>query len=107
MSQKNLRAGNDEYIYVFERILAPIISYFKPEFTIISSGFDSAKDDYLGGLHLEIDGYAYMTKRLMQLTQKGRVVGILEGGYNMESISWACEGVIRALSGENLPITNS
>lgn len=53
--------GNDEYIYVCEKLLFPIIEEFGPDLIIISAGFDSALGDPLGGMKLTPEGYAYMT----------------------------------------------
>ena len=57
--------GDDEYIYVWEKLLFPIIQEFNPEYILISAGFDSAEGDPLGGFKLTPIGYAYMTQRLM------------------------------------------
>jgi histone deacetylase 6 len=53
--------GNDEYIFIFETIIAPILREFKPELVFISAGFDSALYEFLGDCALTNDGYAYMT----------------------------------------------
>ena len=103
---KKRTAGNNEYIFIFERILFPIFKVFNPEFVIISAGFDSAKGDPLGGTELTVDGYCYMTKRLMGLAE-GRVLTVLEGGYNIENLCNCAEGVIRVLKNEELPVFNS
>jgi len=53
--------GNDEYAYVCEKLLFPIIEEFSPDLILISAGFDSALGDPLGGMKLTPEGYAYMT----------------------------------------------
>ena len=63
--------------------MVPILTEFNPDFTIISSGFDAARHDPLGGCELDRDGYAYMTRRVMQETNK-KILVILEGGYNLK-----------------------
>jgi histone deacetylase 6 len=94
--------GNDEYIYICENLVFPIIEEFKPDLLLISAGFDSAEGDPIGGFKLTPPGYAYMTQRLMELWPK--VVVVLEGGYNLESIANWSEAVVRVLQGEVLPI---
>lgn len=94
-------ATTDDYVYIFERILAPIIKCFAPEFILISAGFDSAKGDPLGGLALTNEGYSYMTKRLMDLAF-GKVLAILEGGYNLKSLSQGANAVFETLMGEKI-----
>lgn len=73
---------------------------------LISSGFDSGRGDPLGGLDVTPDGYAYMTRRLQSLAS-GRVVVLLEGGYNLKTIADSAEGVLRTLLGEEIPVKNS
>lgn len=106
-SKETLTAGDQEYIYNFELISVPIIKEFQPEFIIISCGFDSALNDPLGGLKLTTHGYSYLTLRLKELAFKNRVLVILEGGYNLESLKWASESVVRTLMGEELPLKMS
>jgi len=53
----------------------------------VSAGFDSCIGDQLGGIGVQPSGYAYMTKRLSELTLEGRVIVALEGGYNLTSIA--------------------
>ncbi|EGR29138.1 hypothetical protein IMG5_162410 [Ichthyophthirius multifiliis] len=96
----SLKAGTDEYIYAFERIAWPIIQEFEPDFVIVSAGFDSAEGDPLGQCSVSYEGYAYMTQRLMQINQ-GKILVVLEGGYNLDSICWASESVLRVLIGED------
>jgi len=98
-------ATTDDYIYVFERVLAPIIKSFAPEFVLISAGFDSAKGDPLGGLELTNEGYAYMTKRLIDLTS-GKLLAVLEGGYNLKSLSSGVKSVLDVLRGEPIDLEN-
>lgn len=77
--QVGVTAGNNEYVYAFEGLILPILREFQPEFILVSCGFDSANNDLLGGCELEADGYAYMTKRLIEI--QPRISLVLEGGY--------------------------
>lgn len=74
--------GDDEYVYIMERILMPIIESFAPDMMFISAGFDSGRGDPLGGIDVTPDGFAYMTKRLTDICP-GRTIIALEGGYNL------------------------
>jgi len=98
--------GDQEYIYGLERVLLPIIKEFNPELVFISAGFDSARGDPLGGIDLTPDGYAYMTKRLMDLAPCRTIIA-LEGGYNLHSIAISSEACLRVLLGEEMPVKNS
>jgi acetoin utilization deacetylase AcuC-like enzyme len=65
----------------YDLLLLPIISQFDPQLVIIAAGFDAVEADPLGGCHVTPEGYAEMTERLLRLAG-GRVVAVLEGGYN-------------------------
>lgn len=54
---------------------------FKPDLILVSAGFDSARGDPLGEIDLLPKGYAYMTKRMIEI--QPRLMLILEGGYNL------------------------
>lgn len=74
---------------VFNEALQAIEKAFPPDLIIISAGFDSRRDDPLGGLMLEDSDFREMTKQLMDIADrqaKGRVVSVLEGGYNLETL---------------------
>jgi len=89
------------YMEVFKKIVIPVSEEFKPEMVIVSAGFDAATGDPLGGISVSPAGFAWMTKMLMDLVD-GRVVAILEGGYNLDSISSSMAAVLSVLLG-NLP----
>ncbi|XP_057517434.1 histone deacetylase 15 isoform X2 [Amaranthus tricolor] len=93
--------GDNDYIFAFQHIVIPIAQEFAPDFTIISAGFDAARGDPLGGCDVTPAGYACMTHMLSSLAG-GRMLVILEGGYNLRSISSSATAVIKALLGENL-----
>lgn len=98
--------GNEEYIFAFERLVAPILKEWKPELTFISAGFDSCDGDKLGGIAVKPSCYSYLTDRLSRLTIKNRVIVALEGGYNLKSISQSSECVFRTLRGEKDPVAS-
>ena len=65
----------------------PILKEFDPDMIFVSCGFDSAEGDQIGNLKVTDLGYTVMTEQLMSLGKKMMVV--LEGGYNLESLAWA------------------
>ncbi|KAK9114753.1 hypothetical protein Syun_021550 [Stephania yunnanensis] len=73
---------------------------FAPDLTIISAGFDAARGDPLGCCDVTPAGYAQMTKMLSTLSD-GKLLVILEGGYNLRSISSSATAVIKVLLGES------
>ncbi|XWS48328.1 hypothetical protein CRYUN_Cryun13aG0066100 [Craigia yunnanensis] len=86
--------GDKDYIFAFQHVVLPIASKFAPDFTIISAGFDAARGDPLGCCDVTPAGYAQMTHMLSTLTG-GKLLVILEGGYNLRSISSSATAVIK------------
>ncbi|XP_043103725.1 histone deacetylase 6 isoform X2 [Puntigrus tetrazona] len=80
------KMGDPEYLAAFHHIVMPIAREFAPELVLVSAGFDAARGDPLGGYQVTPEGYAHLTHQLMSLAA-GRVLVILEGGYNLTSIS--------------------
>ncbi len=93
--------GDDEYRAVFQKSLVPAADTFKPEFVIISAGFDGHKDDPLAGMGLTETGYAELTDIVMGIAKrhaKGRILSSLEGGYNLTALAASVHAHIEALS---------
>lgn len=94
--------GDVEYLAAFRQIIMPIAEQFNPDLVLISAGFDAALGDPLGGCCLTPVGYAHMTHQLLSLA-KGKLMLILEGGYNLKSIASSAEACIRIMLGEEPP----
>lgn len=92
--------GDNDYVFAFQNVVLPIASEFAPDFTIISAGFDAARGDPLGCCDVTPAGYAQMTHMLNAISG-GKLLVILEGGYNLRSISSSATSVIKVLLGEN------
>jgi acetoin utilization deacetylase AcuC-like enzyme len=79
----------------------PALEAFAPQLLFISAGFDAHRDDLLGGLALVEDDYVWMTTGLMELADiyaDGRIVSMLEGGYNLEALGSSVAAHVRALA---------
>ncbi len=73
---------------------------FKPEFILLSAGFDAHKDDPLAQINLESEDYYTLTKRILILAKNfcsGKVVSILEGGYNLNALKESVDFHIKSL----------
>ncbi len=97
-----MNAGSNdlEYIKVFKDIIMPKIDNYKPEFILISAGFDGHKDDPLSSTTLTELGYYEMTallKRAASSYADNRLVSVLEGGYNLISLANSVNSHIEAL----------
>ncbi|MFH1227548.1 MAG: histone deacetylase [Planctomycetota bacterium] len=89
-----------EYLEEFREVLDSHIRTFKPELILISAGFDSYKNDPLGGLGLDIADYGELTRAVKSLAKdvcKGRIVSTLEGGYNLNDLPLCIEAHLAAL----------
>jgi acetoin utilization deacetylase AcuC-like enzyme len=81
------RATDYDIVNAFRDKLLPAAEAFKPEFILISAGFDSRKDDSLGCFDITDDGFRELTRMTMALADKhcqGRIISMLEGGYNLQ-----------------------
>lgn len=79
----------EEYLDRFENEAAAAVRAFAPEFLIISAGFDAHKGDPLGGLRLSSESFGQMTRILKDVADDcagGRIVSVLEGGYNLDAL---------------------
>ena len=89
-----------DYLRVFEEKLEPAAFAFSPDFVLISAGFDAHKDDLLGGMEVTAQGFAELTAIVKTIAQKccqGRLVSVLEGGYDLEALADSVEAHIRVL----------
>ncbi len=88
----------DRYRQLFDRDLEEIFLEFKPEFAVISAGFDSHLLDALGGLELEASDYWALTKALAERLSPGRLISVLEGGYHLKALADSVRSHLRALA---------
>jgi len=96
-----LPAGTNskEYFDAFEHALKKL-KEFKPEFILISAGFDAHKDDPLAQIKLETEDFYEITKRILETSKKfcnGKVVSILEGGYDLQALKDSTKRHVDAL----------
>ncbi|MGH6837980.1 MAG: histone deacetylase family protein [Methylocella sp.] len=99
-----LRAGNDGEIFreAMQAVLLPRVNSFRPDLIVISAGFDAHRLDPLGGLDLVEEDFAWATERLMEIAEKharGRIVSVLEGGYQLDGLARSAAAHVAALMG--------
>ena len=90
---------SEEYLNAYEFVLNKIAK-FKPEFILLSAGFDAHKDDPLAQFQLESRDFYQITKRTLELSKlycNGKVVSILEGGYDILALQESSEMHVKAL----------
>lgn len=82
-------SGNHDYEQAFVDRILPKIDVYRPEFIILSAGFDAHHEDPLAQIELSTGFYAWMSERMMEMAEKhagGRMVSVLEGGYNLQRL---------------------
>ena len=90
---------SEEYLNAYEYVLKKI-DEFKPEFILLSAGFDAHKNDPLAQFQLESKDFYEITKRTLELSKlycDGKVVSILEGGYDLVALQESTEMHVKAL----------
>ena len=91
--------NSEEYLNAYEHVLKKL-KEFKPEFVLFSAGFDAHEDDPLAQFKLKSKDFYNLTKRTIraaQLSSKGKVVSILEGGYDLNALKESAEMHVNAL----------
>lgn len=91
----NGTAYDEDYYYIFNQQVIPKLTKFNPDIILVSAGFDAAEGDPLGGFHLTPTCYYNMTKMLLSFGKP--LMLVLEGGYNLTSISNSIAECTRAL----------
>ncbi len=94
-------AGDREIIEAFKDELIPAAENFRPEFVLISAGFDGRRNDLLGDFEITDEGFFKLTRTVMEIAcrfSNSRIVSTLEGGYNFKGLASAVEAHIAALS---------
>jgi acetoin utilization deacetylase AcuC-like enzyme len=94
-------SGDSEYGSVFETILRPIASEYRPQLILVSAGFDIHYNDPLGGMEVTEKGFARLTQILMEIaedTAQGKLVLTLEGGYDIDGEQRSVRAVLKELA---------
>ncbi|MGI9091660.1 MAG: histone deacetylase family protein [Gemmatimonadaceae bacterium] len=92
----------EQYVSAFERTFDQAVHGFRPDLIIISSGFDSMAGDPIGGFTLQMADVERLTRFIVDRAEDvcgGRVVSVLEGGYNPATLGLAAVAHLRALAG--------
>jgi len=98
-----LRAGDGgaRFREAFESLILPRLRAFAPELIVVSAGFDAHWRDPLANLELTEEDYAWVTRRIMDVadqTAKGRIVSVLEGGYDLQGLGNSVAAHVGALA---------
>jgi acetoin utilization deacetylase AcuC-like enzyme len=93
-------SGTAAFREAWEVLILPALEAFRPELLVISAGFDAHKSDPLAQLRLEAADFAWLTGKLLEAARahcQGRVVSLLEGGYDLDALAESAAAHVRAL----------
>jgi len=94
--------GGAKFRAAFENVILPNLRKFSPELIVVSAGFDAHFLDPLASLNLKAEDFAWVTQQLMDLADAsagGRIVSVLEGGYDLQGLSESVAAHVSALMG--------
>ena len=94
--------GDDEYVAAFSRVIVPVAEQFRPEFVLVSAGFDAHRRDPLASMTVTEEGFRAMTRFLLAVAEAhadGRLAAILEGGYDLRALQTSVVTVLDELGG--------
>lgn len=99
-----LPAGSDDAVYLtaLNNVIVPHIEAFRPQLVLVSAGFDAHADDPLGLMRVTEQGFAALAAACLALAQEhaeGRVVAVLEGGYDPAALGRSVASVVAAFDG--------
>ena len=92
----------DAYLDAIDTVVAPLAEQFRPDWVLVSAGFDAHRDDPLTDLGLTAGDYADMTARVVALAPPRRVIAFLEGGYDLDALRVSVGATASALVGGHL-----
>jgi acetoin utilization deacetylase AcuC-like enzyme len=96
--------GDAGFSLIFEEFLWPLAERYRPQLVLVSAGFDAHWADPLASIQLSITGYAQLARSLKSLAEAlcdGKVVFTLEGGYNLDVLSYAVLDTFKAFLGDD------
>jgi acetoin utilization deacetylase AcuC-like enzyme len=94
--------GSAKFRSAFENLILPQLQKFAPEFIVISAGFDAHRRDPLANINLDAEDFGWVTRKLMDVAHAsagGRVVSVLEGGYDLQGLKESVAAHVTALLG--------
>jgi acetoin utilization deacetylase AcuC-like enzyme len=94
--------GRDAFRAAFESRILPRLREFRPELIVISAGFDAHMRDPLANINLDESDFAWATQTIMEVADRfadGRIVSVLEGGYDLSALGNSVAAHVAALMG--------
>jgi acetoin utilization deacetylase AcuC-like enzyme len=98
-----MRTRDAEYLRVFDDLIGPLVLSYDPGLIFLSAGYDASQDDPLAGMLVTDDGFRQMAERVVRWANAccgGRIVALLEGGYDLDALSRGVAETLRVLDAQ-------
>jgi len=99
--------GDGDYASIFREVLRPVAESFRPDLVLVSAGFDAHRDDPLGGMAVTAEGFAGLcgvVREIAGLSAGGKLVLVLEGGYDLGGLADSVYACVEVLAGATPPV---
>ncbi len=96
---------DEDYAAVFDHVFVPKLLAYKPDLVLVSAGFDAFEHDPLAGMRVTHHGFARMARRVREVAEQtagGRIVAVLEGGYDLDGLAGGMQAVLATFVDDNL-----
>ena len=96
--------GDSSYRRLFDEVVGPAVERFDPDLMLISAGFDAHWSDPLAGMQLTLGGYDHLARECISMAERlcdGRIVFVMEGGYDLPALAHGWANIARALLGQD------
>jgi acetoin utilization deacetylase AcuC-like enzyme len=96
--------ADDEYLGVFRDVIVPAVKDFKPDWILVSAGFDAHMRDPLGGMNVSETGFAAMARATLRLAEEfaeNKIAFLLEGGYELTALCSSVAAVLNEMRGSS------
>ncbi|MEW6447227.1 MAG: histone deacetylase [Bacillota bacterium] len=98
--------GDADMRFVFRELLVPVADEYQPDLILVSAGQDGYRGDPIAGMRLTAAGYGIMAEIVREIADRyasGRLVGVLEGGYDLEGLGTSISAILAAWMTEKVP----
>lgn len=95
-----MHSGDADYLRVFDDLIGPLVLDYRPELILVSAGYDAAQDDPLAEMLVTDDGFRQLAERVVSWAGaccEGRLVAVLEGGYDFAALTRGVAATLRVL----------
>ena len=102
--------GDAEYLAVFRELVIPVVESYEPDLVLVSAGFDAHERDPLGSMQVTTEGFAALCALVRDLADRsagGRLVLVLEGGYDLQGLAESVAACVDVLGGGPAPQANA